>query len=105
MEKLSIRRDSALNKFGKKLFLSKRYRNFLPDLNIANNYIKLRNPKPVFYQPINKHVRYENSTLVAIVKNVNSEFIETGKIFGYTLENARVIDKLTKSDEINNIVK
>ena len=89
---LSIRRELALSKFGRKLFMSKRFRNFLPQLVDSSSQRKLRNRKEIMHQPCYKNERYRLSTLPAIINDINHEYIEKGTLFGWKVEDALIVE-------------
>src|SRR5665811_187632 len=57
LESLEVRRDNALKKFGRKLFLSNRFRYFLPSLIDIDSTRTLRNRSRIMTLPKFKHDR------------------------------------------------
>jgi len=86
LESLSVRRNSALKSFGRKLFFSSRYRNFLPPLTDINNHRTLRSRCRIIISDVSKHNRYSASTIAKLIVMINDEYVVNGEIFGLTLD-------------------
>jgi len=80
---LEDRRVDALLNFGIKLLKNKKFRTILPEF--AHNNIRLR--KSNLLVPIKcNRVRYQKSTIPAVVNLINEEFRTKGKLNGFQLE-------------------
>lgn len=78
LQLLVKRRENQLFKFGLSLLDNPKYRNWLPDFNFNNSRLRKKN----FIVPFKcNRVRYQNSTLPAIVELFNSKFRENERPF------------------------
>jgi hypothetical protein len=86
LEGIVVRREGAFVKFGRKLLFSKRYRGFLPKLEVGASARVLRSRKNILYQGIIKNNRYSLSTIPLLIRLVNDEYVESGKVLGVELQ-------------------
>ena len=91
LESLSVRIGKAQLKLGNKLFISKRFRNFLPKISDLDNRKVLRKRKGLFVENIYKE-RYSQSFIPKLIKLLNEEYIEKETIFGWKQEQWEVVE-------------
>jgi hypothetical protein len=89
---LENRRDKSLVKFGRGLFISQRFRVFLPPSISHDSKRVLRNRKCIFVEPFIKHNRYKMSTIPKIINLVNLEYVENETVFGWTKSDAMFVE-------------
>ena len=91
LESLSSRRVKALINFGEKIFTSKRFRHFLPEIVDESTQRTLRYRKNILYEPNYKNERYKSSTIPAIISYINKNYIENGTVFSWSREQALLV--------------
>ena len=91
LETLEKRREKSLMRFGRGMFISKRYRRMLP-AGASTHFRTLRRRQALLVEPVTKRDRYKFSTIPQITRAINTEYIEKGTIFGWSKTEADVVE-------------
>ena len=89
---LEERRLKCLIKFGRGLFISRRFRQFLPSFITTESHRVLRSRKGIFCMPTYKNNRYKLSTIPRIINLINTEYIEKETIFGWSRSDVEIVE-------------
>ena len=89
---LEERRSKCLIKFGRGLFISRRFRQFLPNFITTESDRVLRSRKGILCMPTYKNNRYKLSTIPSIINLINTEYIEKETIFGWSRSDAEIVE-------------